>query len=143
MKKAFAGITMLCVLMLVASVAVAQTINISWFVNTGATGQDGFNTWVVFKNVSSQTFTLTIYYYDDDNWGAVATSPTVVLAPGEVSAHGTRFFWTDTVNGTNQGSLVVTWNGTPGNEQNEIQGYVNILNNALGYSTGVMFIYPG
>ncbi len=41
-----------------------------------------------------------------------------------------------------QSTLIVTWPTATGNEQNEIQGYVNILNNSRGYSTGVMFVYP-
>ena len=141
MKKAFAAISMLGVLMLVAAVAVAGTMNITWFVNSPP-DQNRFVTWVTLKNVTASELTVTLDYYDNDDWTTIATSPTVVLAPGETTAINSANQWQDTVNNTNMGSIVVHWPLADGNEKSEVQGYVNILNNTSGYSTGVMFIYP-
>ncbi len=136
-------------LLLAASMAfgvVGNTINFPWFVNdfpgTQATLED---TWVTVKNVTDETFTVTVDYYDDSDYTTIATSDTIYLTPGAAYAYYTgkaaRDFSMN--NNADRGSLVLRWPSPYDSSEarSEVQGYGAIFYWHIGMAIGITFIY--
>ena len=83
MKKIALFSGMVLTLMLAAGVVFGEfTIFIPWFVND-ATGtyESNYDTWITYRNVTNSTITVTMDFYDNDEWGVIATTVTVELVP--------------------------------------------------------------
>lgn len=153
MKKVLITLSMVGLLAYAASMSfgAGQTIQVPWFFND-ENGVMGFfwDTWFSCKNLTYNTFALTVDYYDDSDYLTIATSETVLLVPGGVYPVYTGKPAMAKAQGgygmgpnCDRGSAVIRWPDQPGygGARGQVQGYIQFVAIDLGAISGINFEY--
>lgn len=128
------------------AISAEKNIFVPWFVNDPYGIQKSlFDTWIQLKNITNDTITLYIDYYDDSNYYVVATTDTLQLVPGAGEAYYTGVAsYTYSMLGTaDRGSINVRWEEvtTSVDAKDEILGYLSYNNWSGGFGLGINFVY--
>ena len=132
MKKVTLISGMVLTMMLAVGVAFGDfTVFIPWFKNdNGGVYESGYDTWVTFRNVTNTTVTVTLDFYDNSNYLAIATTVTVELVPFASTSYYTGAPSSTYNMGANgdRGNINITWPEVDGlhSPRQEVLGFIVI-----------------
>ena len=146
MKKLALGTVMVLSLVIATGGVFAQTqleALVPWFINdnTGVMGT-GYDTWVQVKNITDDTITFYVDYYDDDDFTTVATTDTFVLVTQASEAYYTGKAARDYSMGTagQKGTMNIRWDTVAGtNPPDDMRGYISVIKWGDGFSFATNF----
>ena len=137
MRKIALLSSMVLTLMLAVGLVVGDnfTIFVPWFLNdNGGVFQSQFDSWLSFRNVSPNTVTVTVEFFDNSDW-ALATTVTIELTSGQTRSYDTGTParnpaldppWAGYNMGANcdRGNINIVWPEVGANPRADVLGYI-------------------